>query len=275
MCVESGNCGPPRASIYVASKIPLEVNATSSSATTQHLQTREVLGVPVSVLGMEATVARMAALIEAGGTHVVSTVDSFGLVLAQEDEELMAVYRNADIATADSSGVVWALGRKGKAVERVSGVDLVDRLCGLSAEHGYRVFLLGSEPGVAELAAERLKLMHPGCNIVGTRHGFFPEDDDDVVAQEIAPHRPDILLVAMGIPRQEKFIAKTHQAIGAKISMGVGGSLDVYSGRANRAPRFVQRLTLEWMWRLMQNPRKFHKVARLPRFMWLVLRGGR
>ena len=253
----------------------MEVNAASNSATTQPLQTREVLGVPVSVLDMDATVERMAALIEAGGTHVVSTVDSFGLVLAQEDEELMAVYRSADLATADSSGVVWALGRKGEPVERVSGVDLVGKLCGLSAEHGYRIFLLGAEPGVADLAAERLKLMHPGCNIVGTRHGFFPDEDSDVVAQEIEPHKPDILLVAMGIPRQEKFIARTHKAIGAKISMGVGGSLDVFSGRAKRAPRFVQRLTLEWMWRQLQNPRKFHKVARLPRFTWLVLRGGR
>ena len=230
---------------------------------------------PVSVLGMEETVARLAALIEAGGTNVVATVDSYGLVLAQEDDELMSAYRSAALATADSSGVVWALGRKGEQVERVSGVDLVGRLCGLSSEHGYRVFLLGAEPGVAEQAAERLKLLHPGCNIVGTRHGFFPDEDSDVVAQEIAPHRPDVLLVAMGIPRQEKFIARTHKAIGAKISMGVGGSLDVFSGRAKRAPRFVQRLMLEWMWRLIQNPRKFHKVARLPKFTWLVLRGGR
>lgn len=234
---------------------------------------RPLLGVQVSVMGMDRTVEHLRSLIESGRPNQVVTADSYGLVLAREDSKLAEIYRNASLVTADSSGVVWGLSRSGAKVERVSGVDLVDRLCALSAEHGYRIFLLGSAPGVAEQAAEKLKLRHPGCNIVGTRNGFFPVEDSDVVAQEVTPHRPDVLLVAMGIPRQEKFIAQTLQTIGAKVAMGVGGSLDVYSGRVKRAPAVVQKLRLEWLWRLILNPRKFEKVARLPRFVWLVLRG--
>ena len=237
--------------------------------------TRELLGVPVSVLGMERTVAHLHGLLQGQGSNIVVTADSYGLVLALEDLELAAIYKTAALVTADSSGVVWGLSRQGGPVEQVSGVELVGRLCALSADHGYRIYLLGSAPGVAQQAAERLRLKYPGCNIVGTRHGFFPVDDADVVAQEVAAERPDILLVALGIPRQEKFIARTMAAIKPKVAIGVGGSLDVYSGIVKRAPVFVQRIRMEWLWRLILNPKKWQKVARLPRFVWLVLRGAK
>lgn len=251
------------------------MDAPTDASTLPIVPTKSLLGVPVSTLGMDASVAFIQSLIESGGQHQVVTADSFGLVHAREDKELADVYRHASLVTADSSGVVWGLSRQGQPVERVSGVDLVDRVCGLSAEHGYRIFLLGSSPGVAEEAAEKLRLRHPGCNIVGTRHGFFPTEDSDVVAQEVAGHKPDVLFVAMGIPRQEKFIAKTLPITKAKVAMGVGGSLDVYSGRVKRAPAFVQKVKLEWLWRLIQNPKKFEKVSRLPEFVLLVLRGGK
>ncbi len=206
---------------------------------------------------------------------MVVTADSSGLAAAHNDPDLKAIYKQAALATADSIGVVWALRRQGARVERVSGVDIVDHVCGLSAEKGYRIYFLGAAPGVAELAAEKLRLRHPGCNIVGTRNGFFPATDDEFVAKEVADAKPDVLFVAMGIPRQEKFIAATLPLIGAKVAMGVGGSFDVFSGRVKRAPVVVQRLHLEWLWRLLQNPRKIHKVKMLPRFVWYVLREGR
>jgi N-acetylglucosaminyldiphosphoundecaprenol N-acetyl-beta-D-mannosaminyltransferase len=253
----------------------LKVDAPTDASTLPIVPTKSLLGVPVSTLGMDASVAFIQSLIESGGQHQVVTADSFGLVLAREDKELADVYGKASLVTADSSGVVWGLSRQGQPAERVSGVDLVDRICGMSAEHGYRIFLLGSSPGVAEEAAEKLRLRHPGCNIVGTRHGFFPTEDSDVVAQEVAALSPDVLFVAMGIPRQEKFIAKTLPITKAKVAMGVGGSLDVFSGRVKRAPAFVQKVKLEWLWRLIQNPKKFEKVSRLPEFVLLVLRGGK
>jgi N-acetylglucosaminyldiphosphoundecaprenol N-acetyl-beta-D-mannosaminyltransferase len=224
---------------------------------------------------MERTVAYLHGLLNGQGSNIVVTADSYGLVLAREDLELAAIYKTAALVTADSAGVVWGLSRQGGPVEQVSGVELVGRLCALSADHGYRIYLLGSAPGVAQQAAERLRLKYPGCNIVGTRHGYFPVDDADVVAQEVAVEKPDILLVALGIPRQEKFIARTMATIKPKVAMGVGGSLDVYSGIVKRAPVFVQRIRMEWLWRLVLNPRKWQKVARLPRFVWLVLRGAK
>ncbi len=232
----------------------------------------KVLGFPVSTRNMEGTLSAIEGLLSDGGSHIVATADSSGLVIAQTDSELASIYRSASLVTADSNGVVWALKRGGYSATRVSGVDVADQLCRLSSEKGYRIFLLGSSPGVADEAAERLRLKYPGCNIVGSRNGFFPASDDDIVAQEIALAKPDILFVAMGIPRQEKFLAKTLAITGAKIGMGVGGSLDVFSGRVKRAPKLIQKIKLEWLWRVLLNPKKFGKVMLLPKFMMLVWR---
>lgn len=211
--------------------------------------------------------------IASGTPHLVLTADASGIAQAQSDPELLQLYQQADLVTPDSVGVLWAARRLSKPIsERVSGVEILDHLCGLSAERGYRLFFLGAEPGIAELAAEKMRLRHPGCNIVGTRHGYFPAESDDVVAKEIAPLKPDILVVAMGIPRQEKFIVATAQVIGAKVGIGVGGSFDVYSGKTKRAPVLIQKLRLEWVWRTIGNPKKFKKAAMLPRFVSYVLR---
>ncbi|MBS1718131.1 MAG: WecB/TagA/CpsF family glycosyltransferase [Armatimonadetes bacterium] len=233
----------------------------------------EILGLPVDNVGMPEAMDAIKRMLGEDASHIVITADSSGLVIAQNDPEYRQIIREADLVTPDSYGVVWAVKRKGGTVrERVAGVELVDKLSRLSADKGYRIFLLGSAPGVAELAAERLKLLHPGCNIVGTRHGYFPADSDTVVAQEIALTKPDILFVAMGIPRQEKFIKQTQGIIKAKVAIGVGGSLDVYSGKTKRAPVLIQKLRVEWLWRLLLNPKKWAKAKTLPKFALMVLR---
>lgn len=235
----------------------------------------KVLGVGIDCLTMEESVARMDAMIQSGEPHIVVTADSAGLVQAQDDDELMTIYKTADLVTPDSIGVIWALKRQGVKQSRVSGVEIVRELCHLSAEKGYSMFLLGSEPGVAELAAEKLRMMHPGVNIVGTRHGYFPASDDAIVAEEVAKVNPDILFVAMGIPRQEKLIARTQSIHKARVAVGVGGSLDVYSGRVKRAPAIIQKLHIEWLWRLILNPKKISKAKNLPIFAMKVLKGGK
>ncbi len=182
----------------------------------------DVLGIPVSTLCMDETVRVLTALLEGDRSEIVVTADASGLAMAQDDPELAEIYQAAALATADSMGVVWALKRKGVSADRVSGVDLMDRLCHESAVKGFRVYLLGAAPGVAIEAGERMKLRHPGCNIVGCRDGYFPAADDGLVAEEVAESHPDLLLVAMGIPRQEKFIAATRAMIRAKVAIGVG-----------------------------------------------------
>lgn len=210
---------------------------------------------------------------EAGGVRHVVTADASAIMMAAEDKELREIIEAADLVTPDSAGVVWAMERAGASrPQRVSGADLLDALCASSADRGFRIFFLGAAPGVAERAAEKMRLRHPGVRIVGTRHGFFPAESDSVVAAEVAAAKPDILFVAMGIPRQEKFIHRNAAVLGAKVAMGVGGSLDVYSGKTRRAPKLLQRMRLEWLWRLVLNPRKAAKVRLLPGFVWRVLR---
>lgn len=231
---------------------------------------------PVDRLGMEETICLLENFVAEKKPHLVVTADAAGIVQAQSDPELRKLFHEADLVTPDSAGVIWAAKRKGQPIrERVSGVELVDKICALSADKGYRIYFLGAAAGVAELAAEKMRLKHPGCNIVGARHGFFPPDSDAIVAQEVAAQKPDFLFVAMGIPRQEKFIKATESIIGASVSMGVGGSFDVFSGRTKRAPRVFQKLRLEWLWRVILNPSKISKVKNLPKFVWLVMRAGR
>jgi len=235
-----------------------------------------ILGVPIDRLSMPETLATIEGFIAEGGPHLVVTADACGIAQAQQDSSLMELYLTADLVTPDSVGVLWAARRNGTPIEtRVSGVELLDQICGLSARKGYRIFFLGAEPGIAELAAERMRLRHPGCNIVGARHGYFPADSDEVVAQEVAEAKPDVLFVAMGIPRQEKFIRATAHIIGAKVGIGVGGSFDVFSGRAKRAPMWVQKIHMEWLWRTMLNPKKISKAKMLPKFVGHVMRRPR
>jgi len=159
--------------------------------------------------------------------------------------------------------------------ERVSGVDLVERLTRLSHAKGYRLYLLGAAPGVAERAAQNLLACYPNAQIVGVQHGYFTSADEPAIVAQVAAAQPDVLLVGMGMPRQEKWAWRHRQQLGASVMIGVGGSFDVYGGVVKRAPKWLQRIGGEWLWRLIQDPRKIKKVRNLPRFAWRVLRTGR
>lgn len=240
-------------------------------------RTREavwVLGFPVDRVDMDAALLRCKHFVESDRPNVIITADASGLVTACGDSEFAEIIRHADLVTPDSYGVVWAASKVGNPVpERVSGVDLMGRLCAVSREWGSRIFLLGAAPGIAELAATRIREQYPGCRIVGTRHGYFDSGMDATVAAEVAEAKPDILFVAMGIPRQEKFIWATKDTIQAKVAVGVGGSFDVFSGTVKRAPRIIQKLRLEWLWRTLANPKKIAKAKNLPIFVWKVVFG--
>jgi N-acetylglucosaminyldiphosphoundecaprenol N-acetyl-beta-D-mannosaminyltransferase len=211
-----------------------------------------------------------------GVPRIIVTADAAGIVAAQDDAQWRSIMETADLVTPDSVGVLWAAERRGDPIaQRVSGVDMVERLVEKSAVNKNRMYFLGAAPGIASAARDALCKKYPGANIVGFQDGFFDDSSVDLVVEKARDARPDILLVAMGIPKQEKFIKDHMYEIGAKVNMGVGGSFDVLSGNVKRAPGWMQRLQLEWLWRLMQNPKKWRKVAALPRFWWLVLRSGR
>lgn len=232
-----------------------------------------VLGLPTDRVSLSQTEEILTKFLDSERTHLVFTADSNAYICAQTDERYRRCFEEASLVTPDSAGPAWALGRYGKPVPgRVSGVDLVEVLCRISAATGARVFFLGSAPGVAEAAARNLVEKYPGCVVVGSRDGYFGTSTNEEVALEIAKSEPDILLVGMGMPRQEEFILDTASIIRAKIGIGVGGSLDVHSGMVKRAPAIFQKLRIEWVWRTILNPRKLEKVRNLPRFYLQVRR---
>jgi N-acetylglucosaminyldiphosphoundecaprenol N-acetyl-beta-D-mannosaminyltransferase len=211
--------------------------------------------------------------IESGKPHLVVTADASGHVIARDDPEFLRIVNGAALITPDSTGVLWAARRLGTPLEeRVSGVDLAEQLCADSARKGYGVYFFGAEPGVAEEAAEKIRERYPGAHIAGTAHGYIrtPEEEAAVI-HDIQEKRPAVLLVAMGIPKQEKWITRHMDQLGVPVCMGVGGTFDVFSGRVDRAPVWMQRRGLEWLYRLYRNPRKLSKVATLPVFMLRVL----
>lgn len=245
---------------------------TSVQSSQQYPPRVEILGIGVDPVSMEEALARIERFIEEGVPRMVVTADSSGIVEAQSDVQWKDILLNADLVTPDSAGVVWASRRLGSPVrDRVSGVDLVERICHLSSIKGWRLFFLGAGKGVADQAADKMRLKYPGVNIVGTHDGFFPKSDEISVVAEVRSVAPDVVFVAMGIPKQEKFIAEHLYELGAKVAMGVGGTFDVLSGSVRRAPKLLQRLRLEWLWRLVLRPSKWRKNILLPKFWWQVI----
>lgn len=232
-----------------------------------------ILGLPVHDLDMQDALVTIDTFIQARTPHHVVTADASMLVMAQQDAALRKIVAHAELVTPDSVGILWAAKRNGaKLHERVSGVEIVEKLCALSPERGYRLYFFGAAPGVADQAAARMQSLYPGVQVVGTRNGFFQENDNAAIVADIRRSQPDILCVALGIPKQEKWIAAHRDALGVPILIGVGGTFDVLSGNTRRAPKLFQRLHLEWLWRVLSNPRKINKVALLPRFAVMVLR---
>jgi N-acetylglucosaminyldiphosphoundecaprenol N-acetyl-beta-D-mannosaminyltransferase len=236
----------------------------------------DLLDVRISRVDQGEALAILTEFVRSGQPHLVVTADAAGLVTAASDLEFRAIVRGADLVTPDSSGILWAARRRGTPLpERVSGVDLVEQLCRLAGKHDWSVFFFGAAPGVAAAAAARLQERFPGMRVAGTEHGFLSKEEQITLEERIRVARPDVLFVAMGIPRQEKWIWQRKEALGVPVSMGVGGSFDVFAGHVTRAPLWMQRRGIEWLYRLWKNPRKISKVATLPRFVLLVLRRGR
>lgn len=235
-----------------------------------------ILRVGIDLVTMQSALRIIEKFIVDRKPKMVITADASGIVLAQSDREWQEILERADLVTPDSAGVVWASRKLGNPLEeRVSGVDLVDQICRLGDQKQYRIFFLGGENKVAYDAAKKLNEKYPGFVIVGAEHGYFEQSDEAKIVENIRNAKPDILFVGMGIPIQEKFIYRNLYELNVPVSMGVGGSFDVLSGRVKRAPRWFQKLRLEWFWRLLQNPKKWKKVLTLPKFWWLVQKSPR
>jgi N-acetylglucosaminyldiphosphoundecaprenol N-acetyl-beta-D-mannosaminyltransferase len=225
------------------------------------------------------TLAQCVALVDravAERKHLLHTaVNAAKVVRVQNDPALRAALWSADLSTADGQAVVWAARALGRPLpERVAGIDLMERLLAHAASRHYSVYLLGARPDVVAAAADAIRDRHPMIKIAGYRDGYFDPHDDASVAAEVAATKPDLVFVGLETPRKELFLAQRAADLGAPFAMGVGGAFDVLAGRTNRAPKWAQRLGLEWAFRLAQEPRRLGRryVTGNAQFVALMLR---
>ena len=230
-----------------------------------------ILGVPVDAITMEEAVARIDGFIEKRTPVLVATANAEMLMRATHDGALRRILQGAAMVTPDGAGTVWAAHHLGHAMpERVAGYDMVQELMREAPAKHRRIFFFGSAPGVADKAKKKAEQLYPGIEIVGTRNGFFTAADEPAIIEEIKAAHPDILLAALGVPKQEKWLAKHLGELGVPVAIGVGGTFDVMAGVMKRAPRWMQRAKLEWLFRGMMQPQRAGRLLALPRFVLKV-----
>ena len=230
-----------------------------------------ILGVPVDVITMGEAVARIDGFIEKRTPVLVATANAEMLMRATHDGALRRILQGAAMVTPDGAGTVWAAHHLGHAMpERVAGYDMVQELMREAPAKHRRIFFFGSAPGVADKAKAKAEQLYPGIEIVGTRNGFFTAADEPAIIEEIKAAHPDILLAALGVPKQEKWLAKHLGELGVPVAIGVGGTFDVMAGVMKRAPRWMQRAKLEWLFRGMMQPQRAGRLLALPRFVLKV-----
>ncbi|MCX8131268.1 MAG: WecB/TagA/CpsF family glycosyltransferase [Clostridia bacterium] len=230
--------------------------------------TQNIMGIKIDSVTMHQAVDIVKSFISKNKLHTIYTPNAEIIMDAQKDLYLRNILNEADMLVADGAGVVLAskiLARK--VPEKVSGIDLTRNSFSIALDRKIRYFFFGGKPGVAEEAAERLKSQYPGIEVVGCRNGYFSKDEDPDIVNQINSSEADILLVALGAPKQEKWIYEHKDILNVKICIGVGGSLDIYAGKASLAPDFFRNNGLEWLYRLYKEPWRFKRMLKLPKFV--------
>jgi N-acetylglucosaminyldiphosphoundecaprenol N-acetyl-beta-D-mannosaminyltransferase len=228
----------------------------------------KILGVSIHNVTLESASKRVLDMVRSGRACSVYTPNTEIVMEAQKDDGLKAVLNRGDLVIPDGIGLVIAsnIHRLGLS-DRVPGIELMGEILKMAEKERLSVFLFGAKPGIAKRASENILKSHPGLAIAGVRDGYFTESQADSVLDEINAANPDILFVALGAPKQEKWIDTNLSRLNAKIVMGVGGSIDVHAGVAKRAPVIFQKLYLEWFYRLMKDPHRIGRMMSLPKFL--------
>lgn len=233
----------------------------------------EVLGIKIDDYAMQETVMQIKEAIGKKAQTWVVTANPELIFAAGADARLKQLINRAQLVTPDGVGVVWAAKRLGHPVpERVTGIDLLEALFPVAAKKKWRVFFLGSKPGVAERAAGKVAEQYPGV-VWQAQHGYFQIAEQPEILERIREFKPDLLLVGLGAPRQEFWIA-SHLDL-ATVSIGVGGSFDALAGLNKRAPQWIRDIHLEWLYRLLKQPQRLRRQMVLPKFAWRVIKQGK
>ena len=230
-----------------------------------------ILGVDVDAVTMAEAVDVVRRAMDTRAGVMVATANAEMLMRATHDEELRRILNASALVVPDGAGTVWAARHLGHAMpERVAGYDLAQELLRCAPAEGRRVYFFGSAPGVAEKAKAKAEQLYPGIEIVGVRNGFFSPADNAAIIAEIRAARPDLLLVALGVPKQEKWIAAHLAELDVPVAIGVGGTLDVMAGVMKRAPHLMQKAKLEWLFRGLMQPKRAGRLLALPKFVLKV-----
>jgi len=231
----------------------------------------DVLGVGFDDISANQAVEFACEKMRGGENAYVVTPNPEIVWMCRRSEALKAAINGAALVLPDGIGIIIAARILGTPLQcgRLPGIDFVSLLLEKMAESGGRVFLFGAKPGVAEEAGNRIKEKYPGLSIAGTADGYF--SDDAPIVRQINEARPDFLLVCLGAPKQELWMAENARSLNAPLCAGLGGVLDVFAGNAKRAPVIFQKLALEWFYRLICEPRRIKRMIKLPLFVLVVI----
>jgi N-acetylglucosaminyldiphosphoundecaprenol N-acetyl-beta-D-mannosaminyltransferase len=234
-----------------------------------------MMGCQVDNLSMEDTLARIEEFIGSGRPHQHVVVNVDKLVKASRDPELRRIINGCALINADGMPVVWASRLLGKPLkERVAGIDLFEALMRRAGDKGWRVFLLGAREEVVRAVRDTYLRRYPQLVIAGYRNGYWSEQDEPAVVEQVQSSRADLLFVAISSPKKEQFLGRYQAAMRIPFAMGVGGTFDVAIGRVKRAPLWMQRAGLEWFYRFLQEPRRMFRRYFIDdlAFVWLLIK---
>lgn len=230
-----------------------------------------VLGVDFDNLSKQEFADRAREMLKLGQKGYCVTPNAEIVYEAVQDASFRELLNGAALVLPDGAGVVLGAKILGTPIrEKVAGIEFGETVCGLLAETGGRLYLLGSKPGIAEKAGENLTKRHPGLVICGTADGYF--QDEAQVVEKINQAKPDVLFVCLGAPKQERFIKNHFDELNATLMLGLGGSLDGYAGVVQRAPKWMIDLSLEWLYRLLKEPKRLGRMMRLPKFVLICFK---
>ena len=231
----------------------------------------DIMGLQFDNITMEEALDAAKVLLQGEHAARVVTPNAEIAYEALHDENMRTLLNSAELMLPDGAGVVLASKiLKTPLKQKVAGVDFADGLLGVLETTGQSLYLLGSKPGIGELAAQKMMQKHPRLRIAGIADGYF--QDEAPVIDKINASGADALFVCLGAPKQEQFMARHQKALHVKLMAGLGGTLDSFAGTVKRAPKWMIRLNLEWLYRLIKEPKRFKRMLRLPKYLWAVVR---
>ena len=231
-----------------------------------------ILGVGIDRVNYDQALAAFESLLKTDGLSLIITTNPEMIFAASKDEQMKALIESADLTMPDGIGLVIASKIVGQPFdERVTGIDFTYKALTRLAEMGKTVYFLGAKPGIAAKAAENIQKEIPGLVVSGTHDGYFKPEEEEQIVEDINASGADFLCLALGAPKQELFARKYADRLKPKVAIGIGGSLDVWSGTLNRAPQFFIDHGIEWMYRLYQEPGRIWRMSKLPLFLLKVI----